>query len=196
MVLPAVLRDAAFDPAKAHRCARAVRVDADAGIHSLARYVARALCPLSAHVQVALLVACDHRRHPWHLRLGVGRCQLQHSVAVHRYCVPDPVSCGLGRSHRHSLLLRLLLAADADHRPDRAAEADSGQHCKVCSRFARSAAGRMRMPNMRTTFGPGLLLAALVSATAVTAQTTEPARAPKSVEWSFNGPFGQYDRAS
>ena len=49
---------------------------------------------------------------------------------------------------------------------------------------------------MRTTFGPGLLLAALLCATAANAQSTEPARAPKSVAWSFDGPFGQYDRAA
>lgn len=50
---------------------------------------------------------------------------------------------------------------------------------------------------MRSIFRLGLALAFVAgSVCTVAAQSTEEARPPKSVTWSFNGVFGQYDKAS
>jgi ubiquinol-cytochrome c reductase cytochrome c1 subunit len=50
---------------------------------------------------------------------------------------------------------------------------------------------------MRTTFRLGLALAALLgAATAAAAQTAGTPQQPKTVDWSWQGPFGAYDRAS
>src|SRR5207342_2852736 len=107
MVLPAVLRDPAVDPRQADGRYRAVRLDYCAGVHPLARHVARALGALPPAVQAVLLALGGRLRRPRLARLETARRHLR-----------DPVAC------IHGVLLRLLpelQAAARDLRKNRAA---------------------------------------------------------------------------
>src|SRR5579862_8947763 len=117
MVLPAVLRDPAFDPEQARRRDGDVRGDHRAGVPALARYRQDAFVEISAAGQAVLL----------DLRRGLRAARLSRRTAAGRHlCDRWP--------YPHLLLLRLLpdrAAAALPHR-DAAAGAELDRRRRAC----------------------------------------------------------------
>src|SRR5205823_14884063 len=102
----------------------------------------------------------------------------------------------LGRAARNHLLLRVFLAGPADRGPCRGAPALAGQHRALgAQRPHRSSAGSGRM-RARVVRGAFLAFGLALSAIGAFAQPSTDARPPKQVSFSFEGPFGTYDRAA
>src|SRR6478735_8647895 len=106
MVPAALLRDAAVHPEQAARRDRDVRRHRHPVLYPLAGYQPGALLPLPPTDEAVLLGLPGRLFAPGLLR------------RTERGCVAGSGPAGVGGPSRLDLLLRLLLAAHADHRPD------------------------------------------------------------------------------
>ena len=120
----------------------------------------------------------------------LGYCGSQGADAMLVLSTQHPA--GVGRARRHALLLRLLLGDHAAARPDRNAQAAAG-----IDRAARA----QRPPSEDDGYensSPRTRRASRRHRPPAFAQTDDMSEPlpPKDVHWSFEGPFGTYDRAA
>ncbi len=196
MVPAAVLRDPALDPLQARRRDRDVRRAGGPVLPAVARHLEGPLGRLPPGLQGVLL----------DLRAGLRRSRLGRLAAAG----------GLGGHHRphpDDLLLRALPhhSAAARHLRDAAAAAefDLGRRAqgprRKRHRARRGGVGTreegVTLGGFMTASKTGLRALALAAALTVTAgiahtaQAAEGAVEPKDIEYSFEGPFGLFDRA-
>src|SRR5690606_23937135 len=144
--------------------------------------------PLPPADEAVLLGLRDRLRDPGLLRRAErGSHRLRHPA-------------GLGGPYRHAVLLRLLLADHADRRPDRNAQEASTVHRAIRARRFRRQACRvrntMRLTKLSRNLALGLTLGLLGSSAAMAADSATARHHPTDAEFSFEGPFGTYDRAA
>ena len=174
MVLPAVLRDPAFDPEQACRRHRDVRCDHHPGVPALARQRQDALVKISPAGQAVLL----------DLRRGLHRARLSRRPAAGRHLCDR-------RPHPDLLLLRLFPDPAAAALPDR--EAASGAEFD-----RRRRAGEVRRQGRAMASAVIALLVAggLFAGSVQGARAEDHGASPPGQKWSFSGPFGKFDRGA